>query len=277
MPYYDHRKFDTPDWDSTIWRYISIPQLMSILHKEALFFTRADKFSDPFEGTYPVQNIQSMNTGEPQIPQKGVLEPQRKYDTENPELHVNFSNDSSRIEFFKRISFINSWHRGDTETAGMWRSNLEANSGVVIKSSTDSLRDSFHVFKDNDVFIGNVDYIDFSSERIPENNLMVPYKYKRIEFEHEKELRAVITSYPHEDYPGLKDQYSRKTIFFNWENQPSGKYIPVDVEELIDEVHVSPNAPPWHCTVLENMVKEYEYNIDILESELDVSPHHLIN
>ena len=41
-----------PDFNSVIWRYMDFAQLVSLLDKEALFFCRADKLGDPFEGAW---------------------------------------------------------------------------------------------------------------------------------------------------------------------------------------------------------------------------------
>ena len=40
------------DWD-TLWRYMNFEKFVNILATEFLFFTRADKFDDPFEGFTP--------------------------------------------------------------------------------------------------------------------------------------------------------------------------------------------------------------------------------
>ena len=36
--------------DTVIWRYMNLYQLVDIIENNRLFFCRADKFEDPFEG-----------------------------------------------------------------------------------------------------------------------------------------------------------------------------------------------------------------------------------
>ena len=51
-----HPTFSEPDPNAIVWRYIDFPKLVSLLDKKALFFTKASKLFDPFEGTLPEFN-----------------------------------------------------------------------------------------------------------------------------------------------------------------------------------------------------------------------------
>ena len=42
-----------PDDRDTLWRYMSLEKFVNMLETKSLFFTRADKFEDPFEGFIP--------------------------------------------------------------------------------------------------------------------------------------------------------------------------------------------------------------------------------
>ncbi|KAF5417648.1 MAG: hypothetical protein C5S38_01290 [Candidatus Methanophagaceae archaeon] len=51
--YKEHPAFEKPsDEDIKIWRYIDFTKFVSLLDKKALFFARADRLSDSFEGSY---------------------------------------------------------------------------------------------------------------------------------------------------------------------------------------------------------------------------------
>ena len=41
-----------PD-DAVLWRYMDFTKFVSLLEKSSLFFARADKLEDPFEGYLP--------------------------------------------------------------------------------------------------------------------------------------------------------------------------------------------------------------------------------
>ena len=40
--------------DTVLWRYMDFTKFVSLLEKSALFFPRADKLGDPFEGYWPI-------------------------------------------------------------------------------------------------------------------------------------------------------------------------------------------------------------------------------
>jgi hypothetical protein len=46
-----------PDGDAVIWRYLSLPKYASMLAQKALFFARADRLGDEFEGSFPRRNL----------------------------------------------------------------------------------------------------------------------------------------------------------------------------------------------------------------------------
>ena len=46
-PPYDYK---IPAFDATLWRYIDFTKLVSFLEDQTIFFARADKLGDPFEG-----------------------------------------------------------------------------------------------------------------------------------------------------------------------------------------------------------------------------------
>lgn len=53
-----HEAFNTPEERKKIWRYMDFTKFASMLEKKELFFARADKLGDPFEGSYPKENVQ---------------------------------------------------------------------------------------------------------------------------------------------------------------------------------------------------------------------------
>jgi len=50
----DHPVFQQPENShERIWRYMDFTKFVSLLHTKGLFFCRADKLGDPFEGSIP--------------------------------------------------------------------------------------------------------------------------------------------------------------------------------------------------------------------------------
>ena len=59
--YTEHPTFSPPPDDAVLWRYMDFTKFVSFLDKSSLFFARADKLGDPFEGA-PLQNEQRVGT-----------------------------------------------------------------------------------------------------------------------------------------------------------------------------------------------------------------------
>ena len=45
-----------PDMDGKIWQYMELAEFVSMLHRKALFFIKANKLRDPYEGLIPQFN-----------------------------------------------------------------------------------------------------------------------------------------------------------------------------------------------------------------------------
>jgi hypothetical protein len=53
--YSPHPFFLTADGDSKVWRYMDFTKFVSLLDGNALFFSRADRLSDAWEGAHTVE------------------------------------------------------------------------------------------------------------------------------------------------------------------------------------------------------------------------------
>ena len=68
MPFIYHENQIPLEVGSLLWRYMDHDKIESFLKNKALFFCRADKFVDPFEGSLPkreadyrIQNAKNIN------------------------------------------------------------------------------------------------------------------------------------------------------------------------------------------------------------------------
>ena len=95
--------------------------------------------------------------------------------------------------------------------------------------------------------IGKVKYIDFSKRFSSANG---SFWYKRKAFEHEREVRAIITS--HQAHSGIEKA--------------------VDLEKLISAVYISPYAPKWFEDVVRDVMQKYELNKPLYYSEMLKTP-----
>ena len=57
--YKEDFRLAVPKADAVLWRYMSFTKFVSLLTKNAVFFSGADKLGDPFEGSLSPINIAS--------------------------------------------------------------------------------------------------------------------------------------------------------------------------------------------------------------------------
>lgn len=133
-----------------------------------------------------------------------------------------------------RFNAVNCWHANEHESAAMWKLYLKSDEGIAIQSTYKRLKES--IIDDEDVLIGKVNYIDYETDIIDPNNQYGSLIHKRKSFEHEKEIRAVITKWPE-----LTDQ---KVNFTNASDTIVGG-IPVsmDIENWLKEYTLHPILP----------------------------------
>jgi len=244
--YKEHPVFKAPeDPDVKIWRYLSLPKFISMIHSESIFFARADKFEDKFEGSYSHANVELR----PQI-----------YKDKIPESAM-----SQLSEFSKhmlRYTIINCWHINENESAAMWKLYCSNNEGIAVQSTFNRLITSFDDDPDESIFVGKVQYIDYNTEWLPEGNALYPFVHKRKSFEHERELRAVIQELP----------MSNGHIDFSKELFDYGKNLHVNLDNLIENIYVAPNSRRWFIEAVQVTVERFNLQKEILVSDLSNDP-----
>lgn len=266
--YSEHPAFEKPENENAkIWRYMDFTKLVSLLDKNALYFRRLDCLSDSFEGSYPRANIDKHNIP-PTVDTTELLKSIfSSYDNEmEKKLHSQINKDQ------RKIFFINSWHINNYESAAMWKLYLKNDEGIAVQSTFNRLCKSFERM-DRTIWIGNVKYVDYDKERIPEDNSLKLYLHKRKSFEHEQELRAIAQPLD----PGLEPTYhiteAFRQILLKQGSSTRGIYINVDLNMLIDNIYISPMAEEWFYDLVKSTIEKYELNKGVIQSSLaDKSP-----
>jgi len=237
--YKEHPDLKKPKNDSIIWRYLDFTKFVSLLDRKALFFTRADKLGDPFEGSHPKANI----------PLRAKI-----YKGEIPLEDIG-----EIYKLLREFTAVNCWHLSRHESAAMWRLYLKSNEGIAIQSTFKRLKDSIRD-KKHDIFIGKVQYVDYEKERITDDP-MSSFLYKRKSFEHELELRAVIQELPPK---GLSTRSKRPF--------DDGVSVPVDLNLLISKICLAPTSPKWLHELVESVTRKYQLYKEVCQSSLDKKP-----
>ena len=221
--------------DRRLWRYMSFLKFVDLLQRRCLWFTRLDQFQDPYEGFLP-EIISGRSCGEPR-----TVQPDFAYDS------------------WRKTACANSWYMSDYESAAMW-DLYSKDGGVAVTSRVSRLEQSFPPDFDSGAWglYGNaVKYVDFETaqlQTIDAQDAVIRASEllcKRKSFEHEQEYRMLLTL--------EKDEQDRDI---------RGKFVPVVLEQLIEEVYVSPTAPTWVAEVVRKAVQTYNLDVPVIQSDL---------
>lgn len=223
-----------------IWRYVDFTKFVSLLDKKALFFSRADKIGDPFEGSHPRENI-SLRA--------------RVY----KDYDIRLETVSEIYKLLREFTAVNCWHLNEYESAAMWKLYLKSDEGIAIQSDFKRLKSSF-IDNKYQIHVGKVQYVDYNIERIPDYPLS-SFLYKRKSFSHEQELRAIIQKLPPK---GITKRSKRP--FDN------GIYISVDLNLLINRIYLAPACPKWLFELTKSVTQKYGLDKEVKQSSLDDIP-----
>jgi hypothetical protein len=247
----DHPTFKPPkDENTTIWRYMDFTKFVSLLSTRSLFFARSDRLGDPFEGSWPANNLAA----------------RRELFTS-----MGFTSDAASIvgrlaRSLPKFVAVNCWHMNEAESAAMWRLYLKSDEGIAIRSTVGRLKSAFAPGWPDKIWVGQVTYIDYQRDAIPEGNLLNPFVHKRSSFGHEHELRAVLARFPtpvRADY--LETLETERPIC-------PGVSVPVDLSQLIENVVVAPTTPDWYLELVQDVLKRYDCSAGASRSNLDCDP-----
>jgi hypothetical protein len=249
MPIFEHPFIDTPSDDTVIWRYLNFVKFMSLLEKRCLFFTRPDKFEDPFEGSLIQDTPIRITTADGAT---GSVT-----DTHMRLQDVDETSRKIQAEHRRRMvlhTYINCWYARPHDSTAMWAIYANPDDGVAIRSTVGRLAQSIST-SEREIYIGSVQYIDFLLEPGTEawENSFTPFLHKRLGFEHENEVRAITTTHPDSPpEPGLS--------------------IQADLNVLIEGIVIAPQAAEWFSELVSIVTTKYEIGVAPVYSPLAVDP-----
>lgn len=241
--------------EQALWRYMDIAKFLSLLEDRAIYFSRADKLGDPFEGAAGIAERQpEWDQYYKEFFRKSVASaPGRTVPATGSELEL----ESSRLlQEFKLSSqrermrtYAVCWHGNTVESEALWRLYCPPPSpGVVIQTTAAALLESMG--PDCEIEIGRVQYLDFRTAYA--SNYERIYT-KRKSLSHESEIRAVLTNHMHPD-------------------PPLGHMVNVDLSVLVKAVIPSPFAPPWLHGLVARTLFRHGLSIPVISSELLAEP-----
>lgn len=250
-----NKSFTTPfpveDENTTIWRYMDFTKFVSLLDKKKLFLCRADKLEDSFEGSLPLDNVESLKS---EIYKEKAIN--GRWGVAKTEHYINDLSEGSKL--LKNFTYISSWYMSEHESAAMWRLYARTNEAVAVKSTVKRLRKSLP--KNEELLIGQMKYIDYKKEYIEEKSLTDRFFHKRKSFKYEEEVRVVIFN--------MNEKWDVK---FQTTEVDGGIYITTKLGDLIEEIYVAPNSPNWFLELVENTANLHKINKPIIRTSLDDS------
>lgn len=232
-----------------VWRYMDFTKFVSLLDSHQLYFTRADKFHDRFEGSFPKINVDARQHIPDDLP------------SELHEVWIKLMTDTGETnQKWPRFHAINCWHMNEHESAAMWKLYLKSDEGIAIQSTYLKLRECF--IDTERILLGVVKYIDYDTEWIDNNNILTPFMYKRKSFEHEREVRALVMKWP----------ISENGLNLNHKTIDHGLKIRVDIEKLVEKIYIAPSTSEWFTDLVRAVVKKYGYTFQVFQSKLNEQP-----
>jgi hypothetical protein len=276
MPIESHTSFVPLPPARRLWRYLDIAKFLSLICSGQMWFSNAEVLAqdDPQEAVLPPSAFKhrDWNVRADVPPDEWAAMLLNKSPLAHSDEEIFVWNYNLR-EFFiynailnRRSMFLSSWHAGERESAAMWKIYARNEYGLAITSNSKRAKAAFADVPET-IYIGQINYIDHLIQFVDAGNVLNPVNFKRMEYNYESEARFVhwnhnIVNNSASDVLG-KLQPLRKTLVNDGDRAeamakiraisfPPGISFACDLKELIDEIWISPYAPPW---VEESVVK----------------------
>lgn len=252
-----------PSSDDKLWRYMNLAKFISLLSTRKLYFASIDSFEDVFEGAYSTNEsreaILAFN--------RAIYlhnKHQKCHDDDFEGCSINSEAETAKEEkiirvmnvlmertgkLLRRSTYVNCWHLSENESDAMWKLYSSAGKdGIAIQTTYNNFK--IAISSEVNVKVRKVQYIDYLNTYA---DIEEPYWYKRKSFEYENEVRALIA---HTEY------------------DLAGLPVPVDLEKLIENIYVSPYAPPWYFDVVKSVLDKFEVHKKLKCSVIRQAPYY---
>ncbi len=214
---------------------MDLVKFISLLSRESLYFSCPSEFHDPYEGFIPrawllplAKNSEVIINGienlKDEISDTPVFEGLSK---DLDDVIINCNNSiADKINRLNSKFGVSCWHKSDYESEAMWKLYSNSGQGIAIESTIGQLKAS--IASEESLEVVHVRYL---AEDNPGDydETMNTLAWKRKSFEHEKELRAIVTL----------------------NEKGKGKLVKCDLEKLINQIHIHPEALPHFKEVIQ--------------------------
>ena len=255
MPYDPNPVLHTPDDDTILWRYMDFARFVQMLESQELWFSRADQFEDPFEGTF--------TDGE----WKAMITP-AALDRKNIQVDKGFLNIMPIIRY---TSYLSCWRMGQSESLAMWDLYGKSSGIVAVTTTVGCLKKEFNS-DPRAINIGAVEYIDWESAPFHNNGLMMMMR-KDWSYSHEAEVRILLMDTAPLGHPRLENwRKAERKEPDNWtdilrEVAPVGHSIKVNLASLVSKIWVGPREKSWIAPLVQKILDRYGLHLPIAISD----------
>lgn len=265
MPIVEHEVHIPLEKESKIWRYIDFEKYESLLKEKSLFFCRADKFSDPFEGSLPKREAEYRKSEERHSAKFNNI----PFDEELAKKNIEALGELHKK--LKRATVINCWHINDNESDAMWQLYLKNNEGVAIQSNKERIYSAFFNTIGN-IGASKVRYLNYENGiwhhpvDYPHHfyNTVTPLIHKRIEFVHENEFRL---------YHHIYEAENNKE-YWDTKKNSLGEFIEVDISILVERIILSPTSDENFEKKVKDLAIKYGFEFQFYKSKLQSNPYY---
>jgi len=224
-----NKSLEIPHGNTVIWRYVGLDKFLDLLVSQELFFSNAAKMSDKYEGLIPKRNQDYLL--------KSIKNNGLSLEAAEHERQIRLK----EIHSLKELTLLNCWTISQSESYALWKIYLGGSkSGVAIRTTVSKLERAIKKGNNSfidEIFISKVKYTNFIKNE-PENRFNIITTKNKF-YDYEKELRLFIFHYPHSE-DGIKPPYDISI----------GRRLKVDLNELIDQIYLSPFVGKWFDNTL---------------------------
>jgi len=111
----------------TLWRYLDFSKFEDLLVTSTLYFSRPDRFKDPFEGRF-TQGNQSRPSQSDRIFRQLYR------------FQEDQGTTSTYHDIHRKVVFISCWHRNTHDTLNMWDAYTDSSDSVVVSTTVAALQ-----------------------------------------------------------------------------------------------------------------------------------------
>jgi hypothetical protein len=220
---------------SPIRRYMDLPKFVDLLRSKALYLRRADSFTDKFEGALTPSIRKAIDSAH----------------------KANKLAESADV-FYQRCrqgTFVSCWTFGAKDNMGLWQLFGGTSNSVAISTTGERVTKMCLGWQEQALII-KVKYIDhFENPDMIIGSYTDPLRFKHEAFDFEREVRVIV--------PRQKD----------WKKNPVGIQLNIgDLDDLITNVIVAPDAEPWFYEMVQDLGRRYGLKAQVKMSQLAVLP-----